>query len=134
MLRVPASGSAPAHVTAVAPWAATLLAGWLATRQAQGLGGDWLLPSTRSGKPWGKVAQYEAARRVLQAAGLDADGGGSFRLRHSFALRQLAAGHDPDQVARWLGVVDPAVLLRYQRVLGGVLGSIPPLPRDAAPV
>ena len=132
-LRVPASGSAPAHVALVAPWAAGLLARWLAERQVQRLGGDWLLPSTRSGKPWGKVAQYEGARRVLTAAGLDADQGGSFKLRHSFALRQLQAGHDPDDVARWLGVVDPSVMLRYQQLLGD--GPPPPaLPRFSPPV
>jgi len=116
-LRVAANGSAPAHVAAIAPWAGALLGDWLKLRQRQQLGGDWLLPSTRSGKPWGKVAQYESARRVLADAGLDADGGGSFRLRHTFALRQLAAGIDADRLARWLGVVDPAVLLRYQQAL-----------------
>lgn len=116
-LQVPASGSAPAHVAPVAGWAAVVLARWLAVRQAQALGGPWLLPSTRSGKPWGKVAQYEAARRVLADAGLDADGGGSFRLRHSFALRQLQHGHDPAQVANWLGVSDPQVMLRYQQAM-----------------
>ncbi len=117
-LRVPASGSAPAHNAGIAPWAALLLADWLTLRSDQGLGGDWLFPSTRSGKPWGKVAQYEAGRRVLAQAGLDPDAGGSFRLRHSFALRQLQFGHSPDQVAAWLGVVDPAVITRYQKVLG----------------
>jgi len=118
-LQVPASGSAPAHAAPLADWAASVLARWLAVRQAQALGGPWLLPSTRSGKPWGKVAQYEAARRVLADAGLDADGGGSFRLRHSFAMRQLQHGHDPAQVSNWLGVVDPQVLLRYQQALAG---------------
>ena len=116
-LRVAANGSAPAHVAAIAPWAGALLGTWLKLRQNQRLQGDWLLPSTRSGKPWGKVAQYESARRVLADAGLDADGGGSFRLRHTFAIRQLAAGIDADRLARWLGVVDPAVLLRYQQAL-----------------
>jgi integrase len=117
-LRVAANGSAPAHVPPLAPWAGALLAQWLQRRQAEGLGGDWLFPSTRSGKPWGKVAQYEAARRVLADAGLNADGGGSFRLRHTFALRQLAHGHDEGLVCRWLGVIDPAVMARYQRLLG----------------
>ncbi|MBL8352826.1 MAG: site-specific integrase [Burkholderiaceae bacterium] len=130
-LRVPASGSAPAHVAPVAPWAGELLQRWLAERRAQQLGGDWLLPSTRSGKPWGKVAQYESARRVLTAAGLDADHGGSFKLRHSFALRQLQAGHDPADVARWLGVVDPSVMLRYQQQLGN--GAPPPAPPRLSP-
>jgi integrase len=117
-LRVAANGSAPAHVSPLAPWAGALLADWLQRRQAEALGGDWLFPSTRSGKPWGKVAQYEAARRVLADAGLNADGGGSFRLRHTFALRQLAHGHDEAMLSRWLGVIDPAVMARYQRLLG----------------
>jgi hypothetical protein len=116
-LRVPASGSAPVHVVPMAPWAASLLAQWLAERRQQGLAGPWLFPSTRSGKPWGKVAQYNAARQVLAGAGLDPGAGGSFRLRHSFALRQLQAGQAPETVARWLGVVDPAVMARYQRLL-----------------
>lgn len=116
-LHVAANGSAPAHTAPLADWAAAMLQRWLALRQAQALGGDWLLPSTRSGKPWGKVAQYESARRVLADAGLDPDGGGSFRLRHSFALRQLQHGHDPALVAGWLAVVDPQVMLRYQRAL-----------------
>ena len=116
-LRVPASGSAPAHVTPMAPWAARLLDAWLQRRQAEALGGDWLFPSTRSGKPWGKVAQYESARRVLGDAGLDPGAGGSFRLRHTFALRQLRRGCAPEDVARWLGVADPAVMARYQRLL-----------------
>jgi integrase len=122
-LRVAANGSAPAHVSPLAPWAGALLARWLALRETQALGGDWLFPATRSGKPWGKVAQYESARRVLADAGLDPDGGGSFRLRHSFAMRQLLHGHNADLVARWLGVVDPSVMARYQRALGQPPGS-----------
>lgn len=131
-LQVAATGSAPAHAAPLACWAAAVLARWLAVRQAQGLGGPWLLPSTRSGKPWGKVAQYEAARRVLADAGLDADGGGSFRLRHSFAMRQLQHGHDAALVAGWLGVVDPQVVLRYQQALAGQPVAATPTPDGRA--
>ncbi len=116
-LRVAANGSAPLHVVPIAPWAARALAQWLQLRAQQKLGGDWLFPSTRSGKPWGKVAQYGSVRLVLADAGLDPGAGGSFRLRHSFALRQLQAGHPPETVARWLGVIDPAVMARYDRLI-----------------
>ncbi len=129
-LHVAANGSAPAHTAPLADWAGLVLQGWLSRRQADALGGPWLLPSTRSGKPWGKVAQYEAARRVMADAGLDADGGGSFRLRHSFALRQLQHGHAGDTVATWLGIHDTQVMLRYQQVLAG--GPLPDAdPKDA---
>lgn len=122
-LRVPASGSAPAHLTPVADWAAELLTHWLQWRAQQQLAGDWLFPSTRSGKPWGKVAQYGAALQVMAAAGVAAGAGGSFRLRHTFALQQLLAGQPPELVAQWLGVADPAVMQRYQRVLGVPLAN-----------
>ncbi|MES2716178.1 MAG: site-specific integrase [Pseudomonadota bacterium] len=131
-LQVAANGSTPAHAAPLADWAAGVLARWLALRQAQALDGPWLLPSTRSGKPWGKVAQYEAARRVLADAGLDPDGGGSFRLRHSFALHQLQQGHDPALVAGWLGVVDPQVMLRYQRALPPAAAAPTAATADAA--
>ncbi|MBP6900426.1 MAG: site-specific integrase [Burkholderiaceae bacterium] len=119
LLAVPANGSAAAYRAPLAAWASRLLCDWLHCRTALALPGPWLFPSTRSGKPWGKVAQYEAAARVLADAQVPAQAaGGSFRLRHSFALRQLALGHDPAQVARWLGVSDPGVMQRYQRSLG----------------
>jgi integrase len=118
-LAVAANGSAPAHMAPLADWAGAVLGAWLERRAAEGIGGPWLLPSTRSGKPWGKVAQYEAAHRVLADAGLPDAGGGSFRLRHSFALRQLQHGHAADTVAGWLGTTDPQVMLRYQQVLAG---------------
>jgi hypothetical protein len=35
-------------------------------------------------------------------------------------LRQLQHGITPDQLSRWLGVIDPAVMTRYQRVLGPI--------------
>lgn len=117
-LRVPGNGNSPARETPLAPWAGQLLRYWLDVRSEQGVPGSMLLPSTKStGKPWGKVAQYNAAREVLDAAGLDDLEGGSFRLRHTFALRQLRRGKSAEDVARWLGVSDPAVMVRYQKVL-----------------
>ena len=120
-LTVPGNGNAPAYRARVAAWAAPLLRHWLAQRLGQQIPGQWLFPSTRSGKPWGKVAQYESVRRCLAEAGLADAPGGSFRLRHSFALRQLVHGHDADSVAAWLGVSDPAVMLRYRHALGAAL-------------
>lgn len=117
-LRVAGDGNRPARESPLAPWAGQVLRHWLEVRAQQGIPGEVLFPSTRSsGKPWGKVAQYNATREVLAAAGIDTAAGGSFRLRHTFALRQLRRGTSPDDVARWLGVTDPAVLARYRRVV-----------------
>lgn len=116
-IQVPAQAESPARETPIAPWAGQLLAYWLRLRSEQGIPGQTLFPSTRTGKGWSKVSQYNATKEVLQAAGVDDVDGGSFRLRHTFALRQLRKGKNPADVARWLGVKDPAVMARYQRIL-----------------
>jgi integrase len=116
-LRIPAHGAAAEREAPVAVWAGRLLSRWLATRASLGIPGTVLFPGTRKGRPWTKVAQYNAAGSVLAAAGIEVAGGGSFLLRHTFALRQLRRGHDPAEVARWLGVVDPGVMARYERVV-----------------
>ena len=53
--------------------------------------------------------------KMLEDAGMDSSQGGSFRLRHTFALRQLLRGFEPETVAAWLGV-EPEVMGRYRRV------------------
>lgn len=124
-LRIAGNGDSPARETPLAPWAGQLLRYWLDVRREQGIPGTMLFPSTKSsGKPWGKVAHYNATKEVLQAAGVDRLEGGSFRLRHTFALRQLRRGTAPDEVARWLGVADAAVMARYQRVISSPVDVI----------
>lgn len=113
---VPSDGTAPARETPVAPWAGELLHHWLQVRAEAGIPGDHLFPSTRTGKPWSKKSQYQAARDVLEAAGIERADGGSFRLRHTFALRQLRRGTEPAQVAQWLGI-EPEAMSRYDRLV-----------------
>ncbi len=115
-ISVPGDGNSLARETPIAPWAGELLQHWLVVRAESHIQGDFLFPSTRTGKPWGKESQYKCARQVLEDAGLDSSGGGSFRLRHTFALRQLRKGFGPEQVAQWLGV-EPVVMDRYRRVV-----------------
>jgi len=117
-IAVPGNGNAPARETPIAPWAGELLQHWLQVRAEMEIAGDYLFPSTRSGKPWSKEAQYKSAKQVFEEAGLDAADGGSFRLRHTFALRQLRRGTDAVQVARWLGV-EPDAMAKYRRVVTG---------------
>ncbi len=116
-IALPAHGSAPARQAPVAPWAGSLLQAWLQTRQSLRIGGDRLFPAAVSGRPWGKVAQYTAAKGVLAAAGLRGADGGSFRLRHTFALRQLQHGSSPEQVAQWMGLRNAAALARHRRLM-----------------
>lgn len=115
---VPGNGNLPARETPIAPWAGELLQHWLQVRAQARILGEHLFPSTASGKPWSKEAHYKAAKAVLEEAGLDAAEGGSFKLRHTFALRQLRRGTSVDEVARWLGV-DPEAMGKYSRVITG---------------
>lgn len=116
-IRVPALGPDAARDAPIAPWAGRLLQAWLDTRTALVFDGPLLFPAARDGRPWSRVAQYNAAKAVLGAAGVNSVDGGSYRLRHTFALRQLRRGTSPDQVARWLGMADAGALWRYRRVL-----------------
>jgi integrase len=117
-VHVPAYGDSPEREAPVIKWAGRVLAYWLQVRKEQKLAGDFLFPATRTGKPWGKVTHYEAVKAVLEASGIDKSlvEGGAYRLRHTFALRQLRRGKSPDLVAKWLGVVEMRVMDRYRRV------------------
>lgn len=117
-LSVAADGSCAAHQAPIAPWAARQLQFWLAVRAHQGLGlaaSPWVFPSTTTGKPWSHPACHRAAVAVMDEAGID--GGSPFRLRHTFAVRQLLNGHAEEEVARWMGYADTGPMKRYRHVL-----------------
>lgn len=122
-ISIPVNGAAGARETPIAPWAGELLQHWLTVRHDLQIPGPMLFPSTRTGKPWSKQSHYAATRQLLEEAGLDSHEGGTFRLRHTFALRQLRRGTAPEQVARWLGV-EPVVMERYKRVVTGPMDVV----------
>lgn len=111
-LQVPADANSPAHEAPVAPWAREVLARWLDTRQSLAIPGPCLFPSTSTGKPWAHPSCHKALVAVLMAAGIP--GGAPFRLRHTFALRQLRAGLPEADLARCLGLADTQPLQRYR--------------------
>lgn len=133
-LKVPGNGNRAPRETPVAPWAGQLLKYWLSVRAEAGLpvapsaadkdsseGGPFLFPG-RSGQRWGKMAHYEAVKNVMETAGVDDPGsgsGGAFRLRHTFALRQLRKKKSIDDVARWMGIANLDEMQRYRSVLDG---------------
>jgi integrase len=118
-LLVPPNGNTQARETPLAGWAGQLLRYWLQVRAELAVPTDWLFVATKSGKPWGKDSQYGCSRDVLETVfpGEHKSEGGSFRLRHTFALRQLKRGKDSHDVARWLGITDRAYMERYLNVI-----------------
>ena len=115
-LSLPGHGNTAARQTPLSSWAGRQLASWLALRERIGITGPYVFASTRAGRAWSKASATNACRSVLERAGIADAAGGSFKLRHTFALRQLTR-HPAADVARWLGVEDAAVMERYQRVL-----------------
>lgn len=116
-LSVPGNGNSPARETPIASWAAHLLKVWMDQRRKQRLAGDYVFPSTASGKQWSQSRCFESCKAALEKAGIGEAPGGLFRLRHTFVLRQLAEGHAETDIARWLGLLDITGMNRYKRIL-----------------
>jgi site-specific recombinase XerD len=116
-LALAGNGNSPARETPIADWAGRQLAFWLRIRAQQGMPGNYVFPSTMNGTQWSHTRCFEASRDVLDAARLGEDSGGLFKLRHTFALRQLRKGKSEEDVARWLGLLDVSSMTRYRRIV-----------------
>lgn len=116
-LSLPGNGNSPARETPLAEWAGRQLAFWLGIRVDLGIEGDVVFPATLSGKGWSHTACHDACKAVLAGAGMGQEAGGMYKLRHTFAVRQLAKGQSESDVARWLGLVDLNGMARYRRIV-----------------
>lgn len=110
-LTVPADGLSPQHQAPLASWAGQLIAHWLSTRERMAVPGSYVFPSTLKGGGLSRMSCHRIAVNVLDAAGVP--GGVPFRLRHTFAVRQLCLGHSEEVVGRWLGLVESKAMRRY---------------------
>lgn len=121
---VAADGSTPAHQVPVASWAGRQLRFWLEVRSHIGIQIDqgWLFPSTTTGKPWSHPACHRSAVTVMEEVGIE--GGSPFRLRHTFAVRQLSNGMSEEEVARWMGYADTGPMRRYRHVMARPAGDV----------
>ncbi|WOB11173.1 site-specific integrase [Piscinibacter gummiphilus] len=135
-LVVPGNGNRSSRETPLARWAGDILLYWLNERRD--LRREWVrqqkeakLPTEElmEGKPapqflfpawkwkqWGKVSHYDAVQKVLDSAGIVRHGGARM-LRNTFALRQLKRGTSKADLAMYMGITDPEVLDRYERVV-----------------
>lgn len=111
-------GQTPRREVPIARWAARVLGQWKKVRLEQDIPGEWMFPSTGKGTQWGKGAQNLAVAQVLNLANLpdEAQAGGCFRLRHTFALRQLERGTPLEELGLLLGLKDEDALERYRNV------------------
>jgi integrase len=116
-LAVEGNGNSPARETPIADWAGRQLAFWLRVRAEQGIPGNYVFPATMKGTQWSHSRCFESSRDVLESARLGEDAGGLYKLRHTFALRQLRKGKSEEDVARWLGLLDINGMVRYRRIV-----------------
>ena len=117
-LALPGNAQSPARETPLASWAGRQLARWLEVRAELGIAGEHVFAATVSGRPWSHAACHAGCKQVLVEAGFASDAaGGLYKLRHTFALRQLARGKQDAEVARWLGLQDLTAMARYRRIV-----------------
>lgn len=119
-LTVPADGLSPQHQSPLASWAGHLLAHWLTVREQMAVPGTYVFPSTLKGGGLSRMSCHRIAVNVLDAAGIP--GGVPFRLRHTFAVRQLSLGHSEELVGRWLGLVESKAMRRYVAMATPIAG------------
>jgi hypothetical protein len=116
MIWIPGNGKLDERKAPISAWALPLLQRWLAAFELNQLSSEWLFPGRSNAvSAWSKPSQYDVAKTIMAAAGLGHMT--SFHLRHTWALRQLAAGQGEQNVARWLGVRDNEVMQRYRAAL-----------------
>lgn len=87
--------------------AARQLAYWLRVRDSACIEGDYLFPSTSKGTQWSEESQLQKTRLTLERAGLGHLPGGSYRLRHTYILRQMKLSRPRiphDQLAALVGI------------------------------
>lgn len=131
-LQVSGDGNGPSHETPCAVWAALILEGWLELRTSMSSNTPWLLPSTRSGRPWSKTSFFESMSQLFEDAGLSQYG--SLSLRHTFALGHLREGKSVEEVQSWLGLQEGGLMDRYKQVLGLTATSREGRPRIAVSI
>lgn len=116
MIWIPGNGKLDERKAPISAWAMPLLHRWVDAFEANKLSSEWLFPGRATAvSAWSKPSQYDVAKTIMAAAGLGHMT--SFHLRHTWALRQLAAGQSEQNVARWLGVRDDEVMHRYRDAL-----------------
>lgn len=112
-------GITPGHESPMARWASRLVRRWVDVRAQLEPNSDRLFFATAKGTDWSEPNMLTRCTVLMENAdigSLEAHGG-LYRLRHTFALRQLARGRSDEEVGRWLGLTDLSRVARYRSVI-----------------
>lgn len=99
-------GAGRRHRTRVAPFAAAILADWMATRKGLNIPGELLFPAKLGGGTLHPATVYRQVAAVLTQAKIDPNlikRRGARTLRNTFAIKELEAGNPPELVGEYLG-------------------------------
>lgn len=105
-LEVHQVGAGRRHRTKVAPWAASILVGWVGARAEFGLPGELVFPASTIGGTLHKATVYRQVAAVLTEAGIDPGiikRRGARTLRNTYAMRELSEGQPLELVGEYLG-------------------------------
>lgn len=119
------SGSRHAHVVPFAEWCVEPLTTWLKCLEERG--GEWryLFPSSAGGgdpipsdEPLAENSVYSLISGALEAAGFGGQDKGAAVLRNTYALRNLVAGTNQNDLRSWMGLETDYQLFRIARLRG----------------
>ncbi|HDR9756523.1 tyrosine-type recombinase/integrase [Burkholderia vietnamiensis] len=120
-----ASGSRRAHVVPLARWCVEPLTTWI--RCLEERGGEWryLFPSSAGGgdpvpsdEPLAENSVYSLISAALEAVGFNGQDKGASVLRNTYALRNLMAGTNQNDLRSWMGLETDYQLFRIARLRG----------------
>ncbi|CAB3754741.1 tyrosine-type recombinase/integrase [Paraburkholderia humisilvae] len=119
-------GSRRAHVVPFANWCIEPLATWIKCLEQRG--GEWLylFPSSVIGrsdpvpadKPLAENSVYSLISDALEAVGFRGQEKGATVLRNTYALRNLVAGKNQNELRSWMGLDSDYQLFRIARLRG----------------
>jgi len=131
-VHVVASGPSPAHDVPLPAWSMRALGAWMTVRArldpslnfgrpnytANAQETDFVFPGKASGTQWSRDGHYRSCLQYLAEIGISCEKGGLYRLRHTFAVRQLQIKkRSIAEIQSWLGLRTPQEVERYRSIV-----------------
>jgi integrase len=120
-----ASGSRRAHDVPLADWCIGPVAVWIERLEEQGTEWTYLFPSSAGGgdphpvdEPLAENSVYSLISGALTAVGFEGEDKGASVLRNTYALRNLVAGTNQNDIRSWMGLETDYQLFRIARRRG----------------
>jgi|GEM_PF-4766242 len=108
-----ADGTSIDHDTQLQPPATDLVSTWIAHRAQLGIPGQFLFPSTATGKQMTRRTATRIVAAAIAGAGIDIHHKGARTLRNTYAVNALLAGDDVGTIKERLGLQEQSAMATY---------------------